>query len=280
MASIRHEFAERPGLERAAAGAMRRVAIHHFADMAQAGFIQMRVQRRQEAGPCRLPRLRRVAAHPQPGLDERAQQPGPGGALVIGAVALARAAREARPVVGVGRVQRAQAERGEQPRLHQVDDAARERRRRHRRCGRPPTARIWFGRTRRCSAPSPSTRSNRPPLAGSGKRSAKAAARVVGQRAPDRAAGPGGGLAQRVDPQRLHLHRLAAPRRHHPVADLGVHPGELLPRRPGPDQAVRVHADAEPGASAGALEDRQAGRAQPGRHVRRDARPPAGRARR
>ena len=49
--------------------------------------------------------------------------------------------------------------------------------------------------------------------------------------------------AQRVVPERLDLHRLAGPRRHHPVAHLGIHPGELHARLAGAQQAVRIHAD-------------------------------------
>src|SRR6185436_11241991 len=48
---------------------------------------------------------------------------------------------------------------------------------------------------------------------------------------------------ERVQPERLHLHRLPDPRRHHPVADLGVHPRELDAGLAGGEQAVDVAVD-------------------------------------
>ena len=51
--------------------------------------------------------------------------------------------------------------------------------------------------------------------------------------------------AQRIVPQRVDLHRLADARRHHPIAHLGVHPGELHAGLAGPQQAIRrIHSDA------------------------------------
>ena len=50
--------------------------------------------------------------------------------------------------------------------------------------------------------------------------------------------------AQRVVPQRVDLHRLADPRGHHPISNLGVHPGELHAVLAGPQQTIRgVHFD-------------------------------------
>ena len=58
--------------------------------------------------------------------------------------------------------------------------------------------------------------------------------------------------AQRVVPQRVDLDRLAAPRRHHPVVDLGVHPGQLVALGALAQQAVgRIDADAEARAARG-----------------------------
>ena len=48
------------------------------------------------------------------------------------------------------------------------------------------------------------------------------------------------GDPERVEPERLDLDRLADARRHDPVADLGVHPGELHARLAGGEQAVVV----------------------------------------
>src|SRR5439155_4522666 len=39
---------------------------------------------------------------------------------------------------------------------------------------------------------------------------------------------PPGKQTQRVVPERIDLHRLAATRRHHPITDFGIHPGELI----------------------------------------------------
>ena len=62
--------------------------------------------------------------------------------------------------------------------------------------------------------------------------------------------------AQGVVPQGVDLDRLAAPRRHDPVADLGVHPGQLIACRALSQQAVAgVHADAEVRAPQMMLDD-------------------------
>ena len=58
---------------------------------------------------------------------------------------------------------------------------------------------------------------------------------------------PPGQQRQRVVPERVDLHRLAAPRRDDPVVHLRIHPGELVAFLPLPDQAVRG-IDAEHGA--------------------------------
>src|SRR5262245_53844556 len=49
---------------------------------------------------------------------------------------------------------------------------------------------------------------------------------------------------QRVVPQGLDFDGLAAPRGHHPITDLDVHPGELDAILPGSEQAILVHANA------------------------------------
>jgi len=51
---------------------------------------------------------------------------------------------------------------------------------------------------------------------------------------------------QRVIPERVDLHRLAAPRRHHPSVYLRVHPGELVAFFTLHEQPVRgIHMDVE-----------------------------------
>src|SRR5207247_4782681 len=69
-------------------------------------------------------RRRRAAPDAHPGLDEPAHEPRPDRALMIRAVALARTARVARRVAGLAGGERAEAERGHEPRLDRVDDAA------------------------------------------------------------------------------------------------------------------------------------------------------------
>ena len=55
---------------------------------------------------------------------------------------------------------------------------------------------------------------------------------------------------QRVEPERVDLDRLANPRRDHPIADLGVHPGELHARLAGVEQTVvRVNVNVMAGAA-------------------------------
>ena len=64
------------------------------------------------------------------------------------------------------------------------------------------------------------------------------------------------GQSQRVEPERLHLHRLADARRDHPVADLRVHPGQLHAGHAAGEQAVRRRRDAVARAALIAGEDR------------------------
>src|SRR6185503_12873117 len=58
------------------------------------------------------------------------------------------------------------------------------------------------------------------------------------------ALGPRAGDVQRVQPQRLDLDRLPDARRHHPIADLRIHPGELYARLAGGEQSVRIGVNA------------------------------------
>ncbi len=93
-----------------------------------------------------------VAAHAQPGFDERADEPGPDSALMVGSVAIMQAAGVMRRITGRAGGQRAQSLRREQLRLYRVDNL----------CaflpfksasGRPPTAKIWLGRSAASTAP-------------------------------------------------------------------------------------------------------------------------------
>ena len=174
-----------------------------------------------------------VGMHLEPGVDEGADQPAPHRALVIGRVARAQVAVVARLVVGVAGRERAQADRREQLRARRRAPAPSAR-------GRAPGAAArwrrpgWAG-TRVVAA----ARRRRRRRRGSRRRRyqkrslndcrARARAVIVGaarRRRPP--AAPALHQPQRVVPERVDLDRLAAPRRHDPVADLGVHPGELI----------------------------------------------------
>src|SRR6266508_60560 len=85
-------FAHRPGLERAAARGMGRIAVGDLADVAQTRFVHMREERREKPLPRLLPRRRRAGAHPHPGLHEWTGQPRPHCPLMVDAVALRHAA--------------------------------------------------------------------------------------------------------------------------------------------------------------------------------------------
>ena len=76
---------------------------------------------------------------------------------------------------------------------------------------------------------------------------------------PAGAAGPGSGDAERVDPEGLDFDGLSDAGGDDPVADLGVHPGELLPGGAGVEEAVLGGGNAVAGAGGVALEDGYAG---------------------
>src|SRR5690348_8826542 len=92
--------------------------------MADARLVEMREQRFEKAAARLGDHLRGAAADADPRLDERAHEPRPDGALVVRAIALAHAAVVAGRVPGLVGRERAEAERGEQPRLDRIDDTA------------------------------------------------------------------------------------------------------------------------------------------------------------
>ena len=94
-----------------------------------------------------------VAVHVEPRVDERADEPRPDGALMIGAVACGDAAFAPWLVGGVVRRERARAERRNQISLHDGDDRRALRRRRRSRAASPPAAKSWFGRTLASTVP-------------------------------------------------------------------------------------------------------------------------------
>src|SRR5882724_2973600 len=100
---------ERPGLERAAGGAMRRIAVADLGQVLEARDGGAGEQRGEEARAGLAPGVDGVAADADPCLDERTDEPRPHGAVVVAAVALGGAAAVARLVARVVGRERAQA---------------------------------------------------------------------------------------------------------------------------------------------------------------------------
>src|SRR5262249_59624699 len=90
--------------------------------VAGAGLGGGRARGRREAATRLGARGGGAAVNPQPCLDERADQPRPRRALVVGAVSLAHAAAVVRRVAGLAGGQRARAQRREQLALGRLHD--------------------------------------------------------------------------------------------------------------------------------------------------------------
>ena len=99
------------------------------------------------------------------------------------------------------------------------------------------TARSWFGRTAASSPSGPSTTSRSPPPSRLTKRRGTTLARARAPVPAVSAAEPSGDL-ERLDPERVHLDRLADPRRHRRAVDARVHPGERPALLALPQEAV------------------------------------------
>ena len=92
---------------------MWRLCVEDLAHAPQARLVEVPLERDQELAAMRH-RLRSAAEGGQVRPDERSQEPGPDGPLVVSAVALCGTARVARRVSGFSGRQRAQPVRGEQ----------------------------------------------------------------------------------------------------------------------------------------------------------------------
>src|SRR5688572_5469226 len=90
--------------------------------MSEARGLQVVNQRLEVNAPCFVQRCRGALMNPGPGIDEGAQQPGPDGALMIGAVAFANPALIARRVARFAGRERAQSQRCPEMILHRFDD--------------------------------------------------------------------------------------------------------------------------------------------------------------
>jgi len=70
-------------------------------DVTEAGGLEVTAQRHEEPGLGLGPRRGAEAADPQPGFDEGPGQPGPGGSLMVGGIALGHPAAKMRSIGGV-----------------------------------------------------------------------------------------------------------------------------------------------------------------------------------
>src|SRR5437667_10156095 len=90
---------------------MRRIAIEHFGNRTHSSLAKMRFDICDEPPPLRPPTL---PPHPRQRRDPGTEEPGPDGALMIGAVALPLTALDAAAIARIVRRQGAQADRREQ----------------------------------------------------------------------------------------------------------------------------------------------------------------------
>src|SRR5204862_2465828 len=94
-------------------------------DVVETGLVEVCEQGRDEACARLRLRVRSASADADPRVDERAEQPWPDRALMVGAVALARTALVVADVGGIAGLERAEADRRLQARLDRIDDAPR-----------------------------------------------------------------------------------------------------------------------------------------------------------
>src|SRR5207237_9499621 len=86
------------------------LGVEDFTDRAETGLVEMTLKGGEKTAGARVI----VGVNLQPGVDERADQPGPHRALVIGRVARAQVAEVFRLVIGIAGSQRTQTDRSEQ----------------------------------------------------------------------------------------------------------------------------------------------------------------------
>src|SRR5712691_2424145 len=220
-------FSHRPGLQRAPSWRVRRFAVRNLGDVTEARLVEMPKQRLQETDTGFAFGLGRVAPNTYPGLDERSEQPRPHRALMIGPVPLKHTPFVPRGIAGLPWCQRTQAKRGPEASLDRFHDAAglvalEEREREPadgedlvRAQGRVRYAGLMIAVDDIIEA--------------SGRFIPKSLAEALAPALEDlfpllreAAADP-----ERIEPQGLHLDRLADPRGDDPVPHLGIHPGEL-----------------------------------------------------
>src|SRR5215472_4312411 len=222
------EFGDAPGLGDAAAGCVRSVAVGDLADLAEAGLLEMLLEVVEPCGGLGAG-CGAAGVHFDIGGDERAEEPGPDGALMVGAVAAGDIAFVAAAVVRVLGRKSAKTHRGAQ---FAVDDL-------HHLAGAVAieqgvgeadgedlvgadggvTLRAVDDVVEAAGIGVPELRLETTGGLG-GEIAADAAAADVAEAAGELLQG-----AQGVMPERLDFDGLAVARGDHPVADLGVHPG-------------------------------------------------------
>src|ERR1700693_6071061 len=218
-------LADGPGLERAAARGVRRIAVGDLADVAEPRLVGVAQERVEEPLARLSPRLDSPSPDAHPGLHEGPREPRPRRPLVVRPVALRDASGVMAGIVGISGVESPQPERRPEPLLDRVHDAAR-RLPLEQRDREPADGEDLVGTEARVESP----------------RDVAAVHDVVEEASllvPEaRGEGPAGLFRElapplresranpkRVDPERLDLDGLADPRRHDTVPDLRVHPG-------------------------------------------------------
>src|SRR3954469_4572563 len=243
-------FAHGPGLEGAAPRNVRGLRVGDLADVSHSGLIQMPKERLEKLPPRLPPDLRSVALHSDPRFHKWSHQPGPNRALIIAAVARRHASLITRHVAAVIRRQGAKPERGPEFGLHSFDDPPGERLVNHR-VGESAHCENLIGPKRRIVYSRPVIDIQHvvqvaaglvpePPVEG-----VESALEYLAILARQLLCDP-----ERVEPERLDLDRLPDSRRHHPVAHLGAHPGELYARLTAGDESVGVQPNSIPSAPA------------------------------
>src|SRR5215468_5515947 len=241
-----------PCLRNATNGTVRRIAIEYFRDVTDSSVAQMILERRQP-GFGLLSRRWTAAVHPDECGNERAHQPGPNSPLVVGPVAAIGAACVAATILRIAWRQGAQTIGRKKMSLNDVDDKYGAFRTQHRirkadsknlvgtDAGIRHTAihhvvKIATLLVPKLAIEAPSGQSRQAAIAFAPAFIAQPLREVLHD-------------TERVVPERLNLDRISVPRCNHPIADLGVHPGQLHSGLTRMQQTVRVDFDAKPSAT-------------------------------
>src|SRR5215218_964777 len=250
-------FGHAPRLRHTPARRVRLLGIEHFADGSDARLAEVPGKPREQV-PCARPILR---VHPQPGVDHGANQPAPHGALVVGGVSRAQVAVIGRLVVGMAWRQRTQANRRQQSILDDIYDGCPAGLFEHRVLERyrqqliGPARSVVSGlavhdviQVAACLVPEAAVERLATAISQRRGRQGGLVAFLLAQ--------PSLQQPKRVVPERVDFNGLASARCDDPVADLRIHPRELVALCALTQQPIaRVHADAEPRAAHVMVDD-------------------------